>query len=187
MGERTESAVAVPIAQSVTSGLITGSIGAVVASFAPDTPWARIGVLTGLVTTGLVWVWSVRDDAQRVWYRLEKTLGVDLDGDGIVGEPAKARAAWVKQAEHKAYWKRYVIPFADYEEAHSVARAVLARNVPFTRRALVLARALPDDPEHYSEIYQAMVNAHLLDKDSVTTMGRRYLADCMYPTPPTGE
>lgn len=88
IGERTERAWLVPIAQSLTSGVIAGSTVAVLASFDPEMQFARIGALSGLVTTSLVWGWSVKDDARRVWYKLENTLGLDLDRDGVIGEPA---------------------------------------------------------------------------------------------------
>jgi len=46
---------------------------------------------------------------------------------------------------------------------------------------------LPDDPDHYSAIYQAMVNAKLVkksgSKNALTDAGEQYLKKCLTPLP----
>ena len=188
MGERTEKGWFVPTVQAGTAGLIAGGIGAVALSLAPGAPWGKAGVLTGLITSGLVWWAAVNDDKKRLWYMLENTLGIDLDGDGEIGEPIlQAPDVWVHypEMENHSARKRFSIPWKDAIEAQKVAIAVLDKGVPFTRRALHQVGALPDHPEHYSGIYQAMRDARLLEgKRRLTDEGKMYLEGCKtLPTP----
>ncbi len=189
VGERTEHGVLVPSYQATGSGVISGLIGTVGSSlFWPTLECVKIGALVGLTTGALVWALALWDDRARVWYELERRFGVDLDGDGFVGKPdqlkaQEAPAVWIKDNEHQAHWRRHNIPFADLKEAKRIARASLAREAKFTRRALEKVGAIPDDPEHYSGIYQAMTKAGLLNKGGLTNKGREYLGEIIATHP----
>jgi len=53
--------------------------------FAQIPLWPTWGVAVG-VAIGLAWLWRMGAVGETLW-AIERTLGVDLDGDGEVGEP----------------------------------------------------------------------------------------------------
>ncbi len=90
-GERTENAVMVPLQQAAITGAIATGVVSLAFSYVPILRdwWARAGALSGLTTTGLVWLWAVGVDFGRVRDRLETALDLDLDGNDVIGgQPA---------------------------------------------------------------------------------------------------
>lgn len=89
MNERTEHGVAVPLEQALVSGGFVAGLGAIAMSLLPGAgaEWIKFGAFAGLLTGGLVWRWAIQEDGRRVWHRIEAALGVDLDGDGVIGDP----------------------------------------------------------------------------------------------------
>lgn len=200
LSERVEAALLIPASQALGTGVVIAAAGTLITDlWIPGwEPW-KVGALCGVVALGGVWWDGIRDDAKRVWYELERRFGLDLNKDGFVGDPERPTKgepcfqppdAWVgdkKPGRLKMAYTRHPIPFADHNEARSVARAVLARNTPFTRRGLIDSGALPDDTEHHGKIYRAMIKAKLAIKRGngavLNDAGREYLATCLAPPP----
>lgn len=199
LSPRAEAALLIPALQALGTAAIVTAGGSLVADFwLPGVEPVKFGALCGVVSLGGVWWEGIRDDARRVWYELERRFGIDLDGDGIVGEPEPPRKeprfqppdAWVGSkppGRLKMAYERFPIPFTDHVEAQRVARHVVVHNKPFTRRGLIGSGALPDDPEHYSAIFNAMMEAGLLIEKGnggiPNDKGREYLAACLAPPP----
>lgn len=78
--------VTIPLLQAAITGLLAGIAAGVLAAVLPVdfSPWAA-GVVVWAVTTFVSWL-SYRGHWQAL---LEKALGVDLNGDGQIGEPAE--------------------------------------------------------------------------------------------------
>lgn len=78
---------------------------------------------------------------QRHWLRLtamERWTGIDLNRDGVIGEPAPAPEVHVRlsQIKENGHYQesRFSLP-ARYDQLRALARGVLRENRPFTHRA----------------------------------------------------
>lgn len=75
--------VAVPLAQSVITGLLLGSAGVMIADTAK-------GIAFGLACACAMWLILTEQHRQLLWNK-ETWTGADLDGDGVVGKPQTTR------------------------------------------------------------------------------------------------
>lgn len=155
------------------------------------------GLMMGAAVFGVVRAMGTFQDNRRVDRRDRMAAGMTPQPEpklkrekGWLGQLFKPPAAMVGSkppGRLKMAYQFYDIPFANYNEAREVARAYLAKGVPFTRRDLIDAGAIPDDPEHHSKIFNAMMEAGLLLKKGnggiPNDKGREYLAACLAPPP----
>jgi len=88
--QRTVDAVDIPFKQSLAGGGFVSIVCGSIAALSPWDVWPQVALLAGSVTGLGIWWWATSQDKQRVWWRLENLLGVDLTGDNIIGEPAPA-------------------------------------------------------------------------------------------------
>lgn len=174
------SDVVVPFAQSVITG-----IPVLIASGALW-DW-RVGIVAGSASWFLTWQWLLRDHNAQLW-RIEEIFNADIDGDGYVGEPQPRErqpqipTSWIgEQPKSGGKYKPFKAPLSDWREGNLIAMAVLERGVPFTRRKLVAAGAFPDDPEHYSAVYNALKDAGLVDQGNLTRDGKAYFVQFLPP------
>jgi len=84
-----ESDVLVPFFQSLLTGLLAGLLAALGARLLLD--WelslaTEAGALVGLLITMLVWLQRLQVFSQLLW-RIESRAGLDLNADGVVGQP----------------------------------------------------------------------------------------------------
>jgi len=99
---RTLRDIGVPLAFAGISGAIAAGVTALPASWWAWWPW-QVPVTVGAITLGVVWLFTgtgaISDDHQLVT-RTETWLGRDLDGDGVVGQPAREYVPVRLDVEH---------------------------------------------------------------------------------------
>lgn len=176
------------IALGIFGGCLTGLIGGskVQSYLAGGATFAVVFVIVRAIST-------VKDWKLFVW-KAEEMTGIDFTDDDIIGEPrtytpstpaSDVWVPWKKKGRKAPRWKRYIIPWSNKREAQMVARSVVKWGKPFSRRVLTDMNVLPDDPEHYTRIYQAMIKDGLLIKGNTapTEKGIEYLKGCLLPPP----
>ena len=155
--------VTVPALQSVFSGVATGILagaGAAVAQAEGAWLW---GLMGGAVGMGVTWLVVLREHRQGLW-EVERLVGRDLDGDGVVGDPAAKREPMsVELVERDRAGRLRRLRFVKWsgvtdEELLGLAKAVVVDEVPFSRREL--AEVL--SPDKYRVVSRAMVRGGLL-------------------------
>ena len=84
-----EADVLVPVWQSVVTGAIMSILMAAgLASAGADTVDAiEVSVVSGMVVAAAAWLYLLRDTRRTLWH-IEEFLRADIDGDGVVGQPA---------------------------------------------------------------------------------------------------
>jgi hypothetical protein len=186
-----ESDVIVPLLQSVICATLTALIVLIIAAtlqLRKPLLWATGG---GVGTAAVIWIILLRAHQDLLW-TVERTVGVDLDRDGVTGAPegpgsdVRAEIPYIETVTHtpdRRHWKLGRIPL-NKRDARAVAVA-LHRGVRFTRRDLVAAGALPDDPEQYGEIYNALLQVGYLRPSGngaeLTLAGREFFEECLEP------
>lgn len=90
-----ESEIVVPVGQAVITGLLVMAL-AVVIAFVP-LPWVVFALLFVLVTL-ILWLLLIVDGRRLLW-RIERTFGADLDGDGAQGPPAEPQMFRIELSE----------------------------------------------------------------------------------------
>jgi hypothetical protein len=114
--------VGVPVGQALVTGILVALCSAGVTIAVGWPWWVPPAVLVG--TSTLVWVWLLVDH-RRLLRFVEKVVGVDLDGDGEVGEDA-GRPERVKVEITRGTQQVYLDLPCGRETLRTVARAVLA-------------------------------------------------------------
>ena len=147
-----------------------------------------IGAIAGVMSARFHWQKELAESNAVLW-RIEEVTRRDLDGDGHVGPPPAVQP--VREfftPTGKVAKGEYIsrkIPWISWAEGNAVAIAVLHSGVPFSRRKLTDAGALPDDPEHYTDLFNAMIAAAYLtphgNGGKLTDLGRWYLAQFLPP------
>lgn len=179
-----ESEVLVPLLQSIIcAGLVALITLIIVATLRLSRPllWATAG---GVATAAVIWIALLRQHQDLLW-EVERTVGLDLDGDGITGEPQEESPyiETMTRTPDNRHLKLGRIPLSK-REARAVA-AALYHGAGFSRRQLTAAGALPDDPERYSEIYQALLQVGYLEPvgngAELTLAGREFFQECLEP------
>jgi len=177
----------VPTAQALTLGAAVVIFGSAGAHWAQWPFWLNFGLASGSAVTVLCW-WRQTDHYDSLLQRTEKIFDKDLDGDGHVGPPPVHPIREFFTPTGKVAKGEYIsrdIPWASWAEGNAVAIAVLHSGVPFSRRKLTDAGALPDDPEHYTDLFNAMIAAAYLtphgNGGKLTDLGRWYLAQFLPP------
>ena len=127
----------------------------------PDKPWKR-GAFALLsvfcLSLGIILARLVTADRQLLW-ATERRFALDFDGDGVVGKP-EPREMRVEVVSEGGRHRRYArIPLSDAELLR-LAKAVVWRKVPWSRRKLDEARALSQ--EKYGTVKDAMLRAGFL-------------------------
>jgi hypothetical protein len=172
LSERAEAALLIPAGQAIGTGAVIAAVGTLAADlWLPGWEAWKIGALCGVVAIGGVWWDGIRDDAKRVWYELERRFGVDLDRDGIVGEPEKRhpRQTAIDEIDerHSSGAPRTAsltwLPIAP-EETQRLAAAVVVDGVRFVRGELVAEGAIKLND------YKGVKDA-LLDRRYLRTIG----------------
>ena len=134
------SDVMTPVASALVSGLLVGTtaslsvVAGVVLCGGPIVAWLPgIGVGWALTTCGVATVdwFTQRTRVQATVWALERSLGRDLDGDGVQGKPAPAP---------KAGWMAVNAPAArasvEDQQAEAERRTRLAALLAFVRRCV---------------------------------------------------
>jgi len=191
-----EADVKVPLYQSLVCGAVGGVLvggGAALGGMGwPSLLYAAIG---GAGSVGASWLLLLSDHRRSLW-EIEKIIGADLDGDGYKGPPPEAEKlpapdiAITHKNENHTHWWMDKVPMTP-REARAIAQAVLYQRVRFTRRSLVRAGAIPDDPDHYTEIFNAMLDQDLMRQRGkggvLTQAGKDFLQQCITLPPHSGE
>lgn len=178
-----ESDFIVPLAQSVVTGLPLGIATAAIWSI-------QAGVTVAALSWFSTWLWLLRDHNAQLW-KIEEIFNADLDGDGQIGKPQIEQEpdlplAWIKNTKKEQWlgeqpkvggsYKPFLAPFRSWKEANLIAYALLIRRIPFTRSRLVEAGAFPNDPAHYTKVYNAMKDSGLIVEGNLTKEGKEYMA-----------
>ena len=170
-----ESDVIAPGLQSTISGLVAGVVATVGATAAAWPRPALVGVGVGAGVLGVVWFALLRLNRGLLW-EVERVTGKDLDGDGLVGDPAprETRVEVVERGNGRTRMRFVDVPLSDHE-LERLARAVLVRRERFSRRGLseVLSQS------QYQDVYQRMIDGGLLRPDGrgveLSPSGRAFL------------
>lgn len=170
----TQADVAVPLLQSLASGMMAG-----LALIAPTVAWHwswYVPVLGACLTMAGAWLLLILDH-RRLLRTVERWIGEDLDRDGHIGEPEPQRAVRVEVAERSRGHQRTRLadlPVSD-EALTDVAVAVLRQGENFSRGGL---SNILSDPS-YRQLRRSMLQAGLARAEGkqtiLTPAGRAYL------------
>jgi hypothetical protein len=125
-----------------------------------------IGAGGGAATMGLTWLLLLRDHRAALW-KIERIIGRDLTGDGVVGEPEPERQQEpirVEVTEIGRHARLRTMRFATLpesvtdEDMVAVAQTLVIEQCAFSRRGL--SDVLTDDA--YSDLVAAMLKGKLL-------------------------
>jgi hypothetical protein len=159
------SDVLVPVLQSGISGIVSGILGGAGAGIAGLPHPVLIGLGAGACGLGLAWVVILREHRQALW-EIEKIVGRDLDGDGVVGrlvpkpEPLKVEVTTRDERGRLRQMQWLDLPPSITDETLAdLAEAVLLNGRDFSRRKLPDGLLSPDD---YGAIKDAMLQGGLL-------------------------
>lgn len=159
----------IPALQALGTAAIVTAGGSLVADFwLPGVEPVKFGALCGVVSLGGVWWEGIRDDAKRVWYELERRFGVDLDGDGVIGEPEpQPRQTAIDEVDDRApngaprtaslTW----LPISP-EQTQKLAVALVVDDVLFSREDLKRAKAIKHND--YGRVMRVLLDRRYLRK-----------------------
>lgn len=86
----------------------------------------------------------------------------DLNQDNHIGPPPPHPIETINRSPDNKHILLGRIPFRSRKDAILLATGIISRNLNFSRRALTDAAAFPDDPDYYSQIYNAMLQMQYL-------------------------
>lgn len=180
-----EADVVVPLLQTLVTAALAG-LCAVLILATLRVPRAALWALgIALVSALALFAWLLRIN-RPLLEETELVINRDLNRDGHVG-PQPHPIETISRTPNGRHIKFQTIPFRSRRDAIQLATAVVGRGVTFSRRALVGEGAFPDDPDYYSEIYQAMINVEYLRQAGrgaeLTPAGRDFLLQVLSQHP----
>jgi hypothetical protein len=189
-----------PFMVSIITGLICGVITLVLASdLRARSPWAWTSTIA-VIAWGLTWLQHMKH-----WFsltRLEEVTRLDLNQDGVIGEPQKIPSERVihvrmEEVNNDGAWhqQRFDLP-ATSEQMEELAIGLMHQGLPFTRREWAGPNAPFSDAE-FRELRRELIKRELVkmtsDHDArqgikLTLAGRKMLEQFLPDAPsPTGE
>lgn len=187
-----EGNVAVPLLQSVISGVFAGVAAGGIAAIMEQPQSAIIGLITTSVTSGLVWSVVMRWHNSLLW-KVEEVTGVDVDRDGEIGQPRQTPVDRFDKRHNDGSpkrWKLDWLPIAP-EETQRLAVAVVVDGIRFVRDELVKKKAIALND--YGPVIKVLKECGFLYKKgsgvALTYIGYKWLCqqipDGMTPLPYT--